>query len=59
MYEELSGLCGVLKRKCIYNPAWVTLHTEGCNFANFKWRVHNFKTSKPSKTSDLPQRSGR
>ena len=32
-YEEFSGLCSVLKCKCIYNPTWVTLDMEGHNLA--------------------------
>ena len=32
-HEEFSGLCDVSKCECIYNPAWVTLDTEGRNLA--------------------------
>jgi len=39
-YEEFSGLCGVLKCECIYNPAWVTLNTEVCNLAKLQMNSH-------------------
>jgi len=39
-YEEFSGLCDVLKYECIYNPAWVTLDTEGRNLAKLEMKSH-------------------
>jgi len=38
--EEFSGFRGVLKCECIYNPAGVTLHTEGRILAKRQMKSH-------------------
>ena len=39
-YEEFSSFCSVLKCECIYDPAWITLDTEGRNLAKRQMESH-------------------
>jgi len=39
-YEKFSGLSGVLKSGCIYNPMWVSLDTEGRNLTKIQMKSH-------------------